>query len=458
MNKPPQSQQIWLPRLAAVGCAVVGLVNIASALTPNIRWRGHLLLSIRAGRGNPPVPRAGAAGRDRAAARRALPAQAPPPRLAGRDRADARARAVRPAQGPRLRGDGDHLDGRRRPVRGPWSVRGPPRPDHAALGDLAGAAARAAGVLALAARRRLGLGGPSVARDDHARDRRICWLGSAGRLRSKLTPLCTTNSPGSRSSVHLVEIATLLVDRLRDLPAARSATALPEPRRPPAGRRRSCARTAPTRCRSSSCAATSSTSSAEDRRAFVGYRIENGVLLLSGDPVGPEEAIPALLRELGRFAPGRGLKLGARRRQRGALPAVRGARPAHDLPRRRGDRRSGRVLARGPADPQGPPVGQPAAARPATTPSSTTLAAARRRARSPRSRRCSSAAARARPSAASRWRWTRSAAPHDHDTLVVLARDERRHDPRRPALRARATAATPCRCRSCAATRTRPTG
>ena len=30
-----------------------------------------------------------------------------------------------------------------------------------------------------------------------------------------------------------------------------------------------------------------------DRRAFVGYRIENGVLLLSGDPVGPEAAFPA---------------------------------------------------------------------------------------------------------------------------------------------------------------------
>ena len=46
VNKPPQSQQIWLPRLAAVGCAVVGLINIASALTPDIRWRGHLLLSF----------------------------------------------------------------------------------------------------------------------------------------------------------------------------------------------------------------------------------------------------------------------------------------------------------------------------------------------------------------------------------------------------------------------------
>src|SRR5689334_3358549 len=36
----------WLPVAAAIGAAIVGLVNIASAVTPNIRWRGHLLLGI----------------------------------------------------------------------------------------------------------------------------------------------------------------------------------------------------------------------------------------------------------------------------------------------------------------------------------------------------------------------------------------------------------------------------
>src|SRR5437660_10502703 len=35
-----------LPRAAAACAAVVGVVNIASALTPNIRWRGHLLLEF----------------------------------------------------------------------------------------------------------------------------------------------------------------------------------------------------------------------------------------------------------------------------------------------------------------------------------------------------------------------------------------------------------------------------
>jgi lysyl-tRNA synthetase, class II len=48
-----------------------------------------------------------------------------------------------------------------------------------------------------------------------------------------------------------------------------------------------------------------------DGAAFVGYRIENGVLLLSGDPVGPPETFEALLGDLRAFAGARGLKLGA---------------------------------------------------------------------------------------------------------------------------------------------------
>jgi lysyl-tRNA synthetase class 2 len=48
-----------------------------------------------------------------------------------------------------------------------------------------------------------------------------------------------------------------------------------------------------------------------DRAAFVGYRIENGVLLISGDPVGPDAALPALLRELSDFAERRALTIAA---------------------------------------------------------------------------------------------------------------------------------------------------
>jgi len=49
----------------------------------------------------------------------------------------------------------------------------------------------------------------------------------------------------------------------------------------------------------------------EDGRAFVAYAIENGVLLLSGDPVGPPDALPGLLHQVREFADARGLKLGA---------------------------------------------------------------------------------------------------------------------------------------------------
>ena len=49
----------------------------------------------------------------------------------------------------------------------------------------------------------------------------------------------------------------------------------------------------------------------EDRRAFLGYRVESGVLLVSGEPVGPAEAIPKLLERLGVFAERRGLRIAA---------------------------------------------------------------------------------------------------------------------------------------------------
>ena len=48
-----------------------------------------------------------------------------------------------------------------------------------------------------------------------------------------------------------------------------------------------------------------------DRRAFLGYRVEAGVLLVSGDPVGSGQAIPSLLRELSLFAETRGLRIAA---------------------------------------------------------------------------------------------------------------------------------------------------
>ena len=44
-----------------------------------------------------------------------------------------------------------------------------------------------------------------------------------------------------------------------------------------------------------------------DRRAFLGYRVEGRILLVAGDPVGPADALPDLVRETCAFAEMRGL-------------------------------------------------------------------------------------------------------------------------------------------------------
>ena len=49
---------------------------------------------------------------------------------------------------------------------------------------------------------------------------------------------------------------------------------------------------------------------ARDGRAFAGFRVEAGTLLLAGDPVGEDAAIPALVRELLGFAEAHGLRFG----------------------------------------------------------------------------------------------------------------------------------------------------
>ncbi|MGZ4371060.1 MAG: bifunctional lysylphosphatidylglycerol flippase/synthetase MprF [Gaiellaceae bacterium] len=49
----------------------------------------------------------------------------------------------------------------------------------------------------------------------------------------------------------------------------------------------------------------------EDGRAFLGYRVESGVLVVSGDPVGATGAVPGLLRALAVFAEQRGLRIAA---------------------------------------------------------------------------------------------------------------------------------------------------
>jgi lysyl-tRNA synthetase class 2 len=61
-----------------------------------------------------------------------------------------------------------------------------------------------------------------------------------------------------------------------------------------------------------------------DRRAFVAYRVQGSVLLVAGDPVGPAEVLPELLRELGAFAEVRGLRLGVLGAAEALLPLYRG--------------------------------------------------------------------------------------------------------------------------------------
>ncbi|MEA2426713.1 MAG: lysyl-tRNA synthetase, class, partial [Thermoleophilaceae bacterium] len=46
-----------------------------------------------------------------------------------------------------------------------------------------------------------------------------------------------------------------------------------------------------------------------DGRAFAGYRIESGVMMVSGDPVGPPDALAALASEVRSFAEVRGLRV-----------------------------------------------------------------------------------------------------------------------------------------------------
>jgi lysyl-tRNA synthetase class 2 len=62
-----------------------------------------------------------------------------------------------------------------------------------------------------------------------------------------------------------------------------------------------------------------------DGRAFLGYRIENGVLLVAGDPLGPPEALPGLVREACAFAEVHGLRVAALGASAALLPLWRAA-------------------------------------------------------------------------------------------------------------------------------------
>ena len=264
------SMQRYLPRLAALGAALVGAINVASALTPTIRWRGHLLLSYE------PVE-----------AMRLFHGLTLP--------AGAALLLVAP-----------YLLKRRRRA---WQVAIWLMLALGAFDLLKGLDFEETTITWGAAAVLLAAGSSFNVRHDPMTLRSALWrapLVAAAGLAVSVLAVWSSQSDG----VQLTAVATLLAVAyviFRPLAAPR---ALPDP----------AARAVATDLVRSHGHDTLSFFKLRadkhyffepDQRAFVGYRIENGVLLCSGDPVGDESTFPELLRELRAFADARGLKLGA---------------------------------------------------------------------------------------------------------------------------------------------------
>src|SRR4029450_10117112 len=120
-----------LPRLAALTAALAGLVNLGSAVEPDIAWRNHLLLylepfealTLTRGRARPRLnPPAGD---------RALPLAPPPECAAPRAGAARRLDRARPPEGPRRRGGSGQRRRGGRAVLGTGVCLRVPRPGHA---------------------------------------------------------------------------------------------------------------------------------------------------------------------------------------------------------------------------------------------------------------------------------------------------------------------------------------
>jgi lysyl-tRNA synthetase class 2 len=305
--KAPASRRL-LPALAAVAAAVVGLVNIASALTPNIRWRGHLLMQFE------PVTAirlfhalalpAGAAlllmapylGRRRRRAWQAailvMLALGLFDLLKGLDFEET---AITWGLAVAMLAGGRAFDVRHDPITLRSSVWRVP------LLGLAGIGCAALVIWAHQGHP----GGGSVLRETLDL---LQW--QPGPVHFEQHAALHQHFAWIPLSVHVIEIATLLAIAyviFRPLAAPR---ALPDP---------AARRLAADLVRAHGTDTLSFFKLrgdkqyffSADKQAFVGYRIENGVLLLSGDPVGPPDAIDPLLSDLRTFAGARGLKLGA---------------------------------------------------------------------------------------------------------------------------------------------------
>jgi lysyl-tRNA synthetase, class II len=294
----------WLPRVAALAAACVGAVNIGSALTPNIRWRGHLLLDFE------PVEAM------RLFHALALPAGATlllvaPYLLKGRRRAWQTAVILVLALGLFDLLKGLDLEATLLTWAAAAILLGGRRAfvvHHDAI-TLRSALWR---VPLLAS---IGLAGAAVA--TWASQGRPSWASVAREtgdlLRWQPGPIHFQDQHPFAwipLGVHAIEISTLLAIAYVIFRPLAAPAGLPGPRARAAA-------TALVRAYGTDTLsffklrADQQYFFSHDRRAFVGYRTENAVLLLSGDPVGPADALPGLLRELQGFARTRGLKLGA---------------------------------------------------------------------------------------------------------------------------------------------------
>jgi lysyl-tRNA synthetase class 2 len=299
------------PALAAIAAALVGLINVASTLMPNIRWRGHLLLEFE------PLEAV------RLFHAFALPVGAglllvAPYLLKRRRRAWHTAVTLMFVLGvlDLLKGlDFEETAITWLTAAGLVSARDAFRVEHDRITGrsalwrvpLLGVCGVALAAVAAWATQ----GRPSLGRVARETGDLLLWRETGPlKFRHDLVHFHHHYFAWVPLGVHLVEIGTLLAMAYVLFRPLRAPRALPGP-----GARRAAADLV--RAHGSDTLsffklrADKQYLFSADRSAFVGYRIEAGVLLLSGDPVGPEETLPQLLADVREFAAARGLKLSA---------------------------------------------------------------------------------------------------------------------------------------------------
>ena len=299
------------PALAAIAAALIGLINVASTLTPNIRWRGHLLLGFE------PVE-----------AMRLFHAFALPvgaalllvaPYLLKRRRRAWQAGVVLMV----LLGLLDLLKGLDfeetvitwLTAAALFASRDAFRVEHDRI-TVRSAAWRVpllgffgVGLAALAAWATEGH--PSAVRVARETGDLLLWRETGPlNFRHHLVHFHHHYFAWVPLGVHLVELGTLLAMAYVVFRPLRAPKSLPGP-----GARQAAAELVRAHGTDTlsffKLRADKQYLFSADRSAFVGYRIQAGVLLLSGDPVGPDDAFPELLADVRRYAAARGLKLSA---------------------------------------------------------------------------------------------------------------------------------------------------